>query len=375
MRRARGDDTGAIDGIAGSVCLITGGTGYLGRCIAAALLAAGAAEVRSLDLAKPSTPLRGVLCYTGDIRKSADVAAAMRGCDIVMHVASFGMSGREMLQTGRTRDVNVNGTTIVLAAAKVLGVSRLVYTSTYNAVFGGQRIVDGDETMELFPPSRHSDEYSRSKALAERAVLAANCDTLATCAIRPAAIYGPGETRHFPRIAGLAAAGAVRFSVGPASSRVDWVHGANAAHAHVLAAAALRPGGAARGQAYFVNDGVAGGVNQTAFLQPLLSALGVPQPRLALPVWLVLCVAYLIRALCVLAWRTTGWLPTPLLLPAEVLKVGVTHTFSIDKARRELGYAPRVAPEEGMAQTVAALMAQRKRAEAAAAAAAGKRAE
>lgn len=139
----------------------------------------------------------------------------------------------------------------------------------------------------------------------------------------------------------------------------------------MLAAAALRPGGAARGQAYFISDGRP--VNQTEFLRPLLAALGVRQPRIWLPVWLVLAVAYCIQWACMLTWRMTGRLPSPLLLPAEVLKVGVTHTFSIDKARRELGYQPRVDPERGMADTVAALMARRAHQQAAGAASGAKK--
>ena len=51
----------------------------------------------------------------------------------------------------------------------------------------------------------------------------------------------------------------------------------------------------------------------------------------------------------------------PLLLPAEVLKVGVTHTFVTDKARRELGYRPLIHPDAGMADTVRALLAREKR--------------
>ena len=349
-----------MEGIKGTRCLVTGGTGYLGRCICSALLSAGAAEVRTLDRVAPpaDAPMpRGVRVYTGDIRTPADVAAAMTGCDVVIHSASFGMSGREMLQLRMTRDVNIKGTVVVLAAALKLGVTRLVYTSTYNSVFGDKAIVAGDESLPLFPPSRHVDEYSRTKALAERAVLQANCDALGTCAIRPAAIYGPGEARHFPRIARLAAAGAVCFSVGPPSTLVDWVHGDSAASAHVLAAAALRLGGAARGQAYFISDDRP--VNQTEFLRPLLTALGVRTPRIWLPVWLMLAVAYVIQIFCMISWRLTGYLPPPLLLPAEVLKVGVTHYFSIAKARRELGYKPVVDPDEGMRATVAALMAKR----------------
>jgi nucleoside-diphosphate-sugar epimerase len=351
-----------MDGIRGTTCLVTGGSGYLGRCICSALLAAGAAEVRSLDRAPPApdAPLPdGVRAFTGDIRAPADVAKAMTGCSLVIHCASYGMSGRQMLERKLTRQVNVNGTLVVLAAASKLGVTRLVYTSTYNAVFGDKPIVNGDETLPLFPPSRHADEYSCTKALAERAVLQANCDALGTCAIRPAAIYGPGEMRHFPRIARLAAAGAVCFSIGPPSTRVDWVHGESVAFAHVLAAAKLVPGGAARGQAYFISDDQP--VNQTEFLRPLLTALGCRTPRIWIPVWLMHLLAYLIESFCVISWKLTGYLPPPLLLPAEVLKVGVTHYFSIAKARRELGYEPRVDPEQGMRDTVAALMAMRAR--------------
>jgi hypothetical protein len=70
-----------MDGIAGAVCLVTGGSGYLGRCICEALLAGGAAEVRSLDLAPPprDAPLPPrVRAFAGDVRSSRDVCAAMR---------------------------------------------------------------------------------------------------------------------------------------------------------------------------------------------------------------------------------------------------------------------------------------------------------
>ena len=360
------------DGLRGATCLITGGSGYLGQRICFALFAAGAREVRTLDLspAPADTELDGaeaallarVKRFTGDVRSSADVCAAMGGCSVVFHAASYGMSGREMLNRRKTRSVNLNGAATVLAAAQTLGVKRLVYTGSYNSVFGGKPIYNGDETLPMFPPSAHVDEYSRTKALAERAVLAAHDPPrLATCALRCAAIYGPGETRHFPRIARLASLGAVCFSVGPPSVRVDWVHGDDLAAAHVLAASALGPGGPAGGCSYFINDGQP--VNQTAFLMPLIKACGGRDVAIWLPVWLVLCVAYVIQYTCLFVWWLTrgAYLPSPLLLPAEVYKVGVTHTFSCAKATRELGYTPRVKQADGMAATVAALMKRRAR--------------
>lgn len=77
-----------------------------------------------------------------------------------------------------------------------------------NVVYGGQRIEGGDESLPYFPPHRHPDAYSRTKAAAEQAVLAANGTPLPgrrgrclrTCALRPAGIWGVGEQRHLPRM-------------------------------------------------------------------------------------------------------------------------------------------------------------------------------
>ena len=359
------------DGLRGAVCLVTGGSGYLGQRICLASFAAGAREVRTLDLSpthadveddKEAALLARVRRFAGDVRSSADVCAAVTGCSVVFHAASYGMSGREMLDRRKTRSVNLDGTATVLAAAQTLGVSRLVYTSTYNSVFGCKPIYNGDESLPMFPPSRHVDEYSRTKALAERAVLAAHDPPrLATCALRCAAIYGPGETRHFPRIARLASLGAVVFSIGRPSVRVDWVHGDDLAAAHVLAAIGLRPGGPAGGQNYFISDGQP--VHQTTFLMPLIRACGGREVSIWLPVWLLLAVAFVIQYACLFVWWLTrgAYLPSPLLLPAEVYKVGVTHTFSCAKATRELEYTPQVQQREGMAATVAALMRRRAR--------------
>jgi nucleoside-diphosphate-sugar epimerase len=107
-------------------------------------------------------------------------------------------------------------------------------------------------------------------------------------------------------------------------------------------------------QAYFINDEQP--VNQTAFLVPLIVGLGRSPPTLWLPVALMLPLAFAVQWLCLAVWAATGWLPDPLLLPAEVIKVGVTHTFSTAKARREIGYRPLVAPDRGMRETVKALL-------------------
>jgi hypothetical protein len=83
----------------------------------------------------------------------------------------------------------------------------LYHLIRYNVVFGGQEIVNGDESMDYYPYQKAVDKYGPSKGGAEKIVLSANGQKLLnsdkhlrTCSLRPAAIYGENETRHFSRI-------------------------------------------------------------------------------------------------------------------------------------------------------------------------------
>lgn len=98
----------------------------------------------------------------------------VRGAHCVFHLASCGMSGKEMLQVGLVDEVNINGTCNILDACLDLGVERLVYVSTYNVVFGGQQIVNGNEALSYFPVDDHLDSYGRTKSIAEQLVLKSN---------------------------------------------------------------------------------------------------------------------------------------------------------------------------------------------------------
>lgn len=106
--------------------------------------------------------------------RKKDVERALRGANCVFHLASYGMSGKEMLQVGRVDQVNINGTCNVLDACLEFGVKRLIYVSTYNVVFGGREIVNGNEALPYFPIDEHVDSYGRSKSVAEQLVLKNN---------------------------------------------------------------------------------------------------------------------------------------------------------------------------------------------------------
>ena len=271
----------------------------------------------------------------------------------------------------------------------------LVYASTYNVCFGGKEIIAGNASTPHFPYEQHTDYYSRSKALAETLVLRA-CGTssssgssaksgargkplplplpLQTCVLRPAAIYGEGEMRHFPRIVSHMDCGLFAFRIGNAT--VDWVHVTNLAQAFVkVSLQMLRAtdssssdgygGGRSRsrsrsrsssipartcacaGKAYSISDGTP--VDSFGFLQPLCEARGIAYPELVLPVWVAIAVAYMLETLhvCLRALLGKNLAPPPFLTRAEVYKVGVSHWFSMREARRDFGYAPTITTEEG----------------------------
>ncbi|KAK9756618.1 hypothetical protein RND81_01G109600 [Saponaria officinalis] len=360
------------EGIEGKTFVVTGGLGYVGATLCLELVRRGAGRVRTLDL-RASSPWSsqlskaGVVFITGDITREKDVKKALRGADCVFHVASFGMSGKELLQVGRIDAINIDGTCLILDACLDFGIKRLVYVSTPNVVFGGKEIINGNESLPYLPLDDYTDPYSRSKSIAEQLVLKyngrpfkeKNSGCLYTCAIRPAAIYGPGEDRHFPRIVNLAKLGMILFNIGDSTVKGEWVYLDNLVLSLLLASMGLLddiPGREGRpiaaGQSYFISDGSP--VNNFEFVRPFLRSLGYDLPKASLSLSSALKVGKMFWVLysILYPWLNKTWLPEPLLLPAEVYKVGVTHYFSLLKAKQELGYVPMVSPQEGMAATI-----------------------
>uniref|UniRef100_A0A3B1JR29 Short chain dehydrogenase/reductase family 42E, member 1 n=1 Tax=Astyanax mexicanus TaxID=7994 RepID=A0A3B1JR29_ASTMX len=335
-------------GSAAHVYFITGGGGYFGFRLACTLHKESSERILLFDARPPSEALpEGVEFVQGDVRDYAQVEKALRGAACVFHIASYGMSGREQLNKKLIEEVNIQGTENVLQACLALGVPRLVYTSTFNVVFGGQEIRNGDETLPYLPLHLHPDHYSRTKSLAEMKVLKANGSPLAgehagvlqTCSLRPAGIYGPGEQRHLPRIVGYIERGLFKFVYGDPNSLVEFVHVDNLVSAHVLAAEALteKRQNCAAGQAYFISDGRP--INNFEFFRPLVEGLGYSFPKLRLPISLIYFFAFITEMVHSVVGRVYNF--QPLLTRTEVYKTGVTHYFNMDKARAELGYTPR----------------------------------
>ncbi|OQV17949.1 Short-chain dehydrogenase/reductase family 42E member 1 [Hypsibius exemplaris] len=344
---------------------VVGGGGYVGWHIVQRLLRNGH-PVAIIDLgmmpeARKFVESRGaalppITFFRVDIREKEELAQSFKiyRPQIVFHVASYGMSGREMLNKRLIEEVNIDGVKNSLAACADSNVERLVYTSSYNTCYGGQQILDGnEENTKFLPIYKHPDHYALTKSISEQLVLAANRKLsldgktiLRTCSLRLPGIYGPGEQRHLPRIVKYLEKGWVCFRYG--EGIVDFVHIDNVVEAHVLAGYALGPEKEhiAAGQAYFINDGKP--INNFEFFRPLMEGLGHPFPKRQLPFNFILFIAVILENLYCLDFVTRYNLDRyfPLLTRTEVYKTGVTHYFSIGKATKELGYIPRDPPND-----------------------------
>src|SRR5581483_6709529 len=201
-------------------CLITVGNGYLGRALAAELARRGADVVR-LDTREAPGPVPGRF-VGGDISDRAAVIDATRGVDTIFHAASvidLATNGTRRQRT-LSYQVNVRGTRNVIDACRIHEIRRLVYTSSSTVVFDGRPHAEVTEEMPY--PTRDLSLYLTTKALAERAVLAADEPGLATCAVRPGGIFGPGEQHHLPRLAREIARGRFIVLFGQGNARSEW---------------------------------------------------------------------------------------------------------------------------------------------------------
>lgn len=271
-----------------------------------------------------------------------------------------------MLLQQKVREINVGGTQNLLEGCAALGVVGLVYTSSANVVFSGRyEMPDLGEDVPYNRLEDCVDEYSRTKCMAEQLVVGFNgmslhkknatlsFSTVATCAVRPAAIYGEGEERHFPRIVSIMEKGQLIFNIGDPSSMVDWVHVDNLVYGHVLAAAKLlSPHPADRelvgGKAYYISDKKP--MNNFVFMRPLIEGLGYKFPTVWIPFKVMFNLAHLVE---IVHGIVSPIIPfEPFLNRAEVCKVGVTHYFRTDKAERELGWSLVISPEEGVNKMV-----------------------
>ena len=277
----------------------------------------------------------------GDIRDLSFLAGAFAGCDTVFHVAAkAGIWGSRQ----EYFSINLTGSENVIAACRRNRVAKLIYTSTPSVVAGGGDIAGGDESLPY--PEKYLCHYAASKAAAEKAVLAANGAELATVALRPHLVWGPGDTNLIPRLVERGRRGLLK-RVGAGKNLVDISYIDNVVDAHLLAATNLAGGRSAAGRAYFISQGEP--VNLWGWIDEFFRMAGVPPVRKAVG----FREARLAGGLLELLYTLGGIEREPLMTRFLAEQLAHSHWFSIAAARRDLGYHPRVTTAEGLQRTAA----------------------
>jgi nucleoside-diphosphate-sugar epimerase len=318
--------------------LVTGGGGFLGGAIARALLNRGDSVSSFARGAYPALEAQGVTVYQGDLSDPMALQRAMEGNDVVFHVAAkAGVWG----PYAEYHQANVVGTVHVLEACRAVGVTKLVYTSSPSVVFNGRDMENVDESAPY--PTHFEAPYPQTKAIAERLVLEANDETLATVALRPHLIWGPGDNHLVPRLMARARAGQLR-RIGRGDKLIDGTYIDNAVHAHLLACDRLSIASPIAGKAYFIAQGEP--LPAWNLVNRLLATADIPPVERAVPPE----VAYLAGWFFEGVHRLLNLPGEPRLTRFVARELSTAHWFNLNAAKRELGYEAPVSMDEGLAR-------------------------
>jgi 2-alkyl-3-oxoalkanoate reductase len=315
--------------------LVTGGLGFTGAALTERLLDDGH-QVVALDkqpgLIDEQLRKKGAEIVYGSVTDRDVVAKSMVGVEVVQHLAA---AFREIGVADEIyKSVNVQGTRIVTEEAIKAGVRKLVYCST-QGVHGHIEHPPGDESSPIAP----ADYYQQTKYEGEVVVreLAPKAKLEFTI-IRPTAIYGPGDPGRFVMIYRKAKKGTFPM-FGRGLTTYHPVYIDNLVDSFVLAMAQ----GVGAGEAYIIAD--AEYFPLPVLVEKVGKAIGVNVKIPHYPLWPLIVAGHVCEKLC----KPFGIEPP--IFPRRVDWFRQVRAFRIEKARKGLGYEPRIGIDEGLRRT------------------------
>jgi nucleoside-diphosphate-sugar epimerase len=312
--------------------LVTGATGFTGSHLARRLVGEGREVLATVRPTSSYERLQrlGVECRVVDLGDPGSVRDCFADVSEVYHIAAaFRTEHADRAEFHRT---NVTGTRNLLEAAREFGVRRFVHCSTVG-VHGEIEDPPADESYRFMP----GDYYQQTKLEGELAAREYGEQGLAVSVVRPAGIYGPGDRRFLKLFKAIAARRFVMIGSGRTLYHMTYVD--DLVDGILLAGQRAEAVGEAfiiAGEGFTTLQGLVG---------LIADVLGVPRPHLKLPYTPV----YAASVVCDRLWRAAG--ANPPLYPRRVEFFAKDRAFDISKAKRLLGYGPKVGLEEGLATT------------------------
>jgi dihydroflavonol-4-reductase len=313
--------------------LVTGATGFTGGHLVRFLRGQGD-RVRALvrDTSRAALP-PGVEAVTGDLTDRDSLARAVDGMDAVYNIAAL---YRQAGLAGETyRAVNAVGVQTLIEVAAAAKVGRLVHCSTVG-VHGDVEHPPANEDAPLRP----GDVYQETKLEGEQLAREAGArGGIEVTIVRPTGIYGPGDRRLLKLFRGVARGRFPMLGKGEIYYHLTYIDDLVAG----FRLCATHP--AAAGRTYILAGGEVTTLNE--LVQRVANAAGVAPPRWHWPVWPVWMAGAACEALC-----------APLGIEPPLYRRRVdfytkSRAFDISRARAEVGYAPAVSLNDGIARTLA----------------------
>ncbi|KNC18542.1 nucleoside-diphosphate sugar epimerase [Arthrobacter sp. RIT-PI-e] len=307
----------------------------LGRAVAERLLADGG-SVRCFQR-RPSH-VDGAEDHLGSVDDPAAVAAAVHGCTAVIHLAA------KVSFTGRAAEferINVEGTRLLLDAARSAGVRDLVQVSSPSVAHSGTSLVGAPAGPA--DPGRARGHYARTKAAAELLALGRSTPDFRVAAVRPHVVWGPGDTQLVERVIARARAGRLPLLDGGAAL-IDTTYVDNAASAIVAGLDRMEQ---AQGQALVVTNGEPRPIAE--LLAGICRAGGVEPPAWSVPGALARGAGAVIER----GWQALGRADEPPMTRFLAEQLSTAHWFDQRRTRSVLDWTPSVTIDDGFGQLAA----------------------
>ncbi|MBJ7345398.1 MAG: NAD-dependent epimerase/dehydratase family protein [Gemmataceae bacterium] len=320
-------------------CLITGAGGLVGSSLAEASVKRGYKVKALIRTGSDGSFLEklGVEVVRGDLQDKSLPIEATQGVDTVFHCAAkVGDWG----SVDSYRQVNVEGLRKLLDSLNPAQLYKFVHFSSLG-VYEARHHHQTDESTP--PPDQHFDGYTQSKMESEKLALQYYKDKgYPIVVLRPGFIYGPRDRTVLPRLMEKLKTKEVKY-IGSSSYAMNNIFVGNLVQAAFLALD--NPN--AVGQVFNLTDGEK--VSKKRFITTIAKGMNLPTPFfLPVPLWLVKLIASSMEKKAL----KRGALEAPKITKANIKFLGLNLDFSIEKAKRILGYAPAKTFDEGMAETL-----------------------
>jgi dihydroflavonol-4-reductase len=316
--------------------LITGATGFIGPHLVRKLVALGhtcRCLVRENSNTKKLEDL-DIEFVRGDITDAKTLAGIADGVDCVLHMATLGHMSNFTVTEAMFEEVNVKGTINIMKEALNAGVKKNVHCSTV-AAMGICRDVPATEKSQCNP--HHA--YGRSKLKAEKEVLRLVAENnLPAVIVRFSMVYGPGDWRDMLKLVRMTKKGLFP-KIGNRPKLTPLIHVEDAIEGLLSAAQKGNTG-----EIYLLTNPQSEPFDRIRKI--ILNALGAYRIPLYVPEWAALLTASITEKTFTLLGKT------PPVVRKNIESTLADRVFSIEKAKKELEFNPKIDPVTGIKETV-----------------------